>query len=340
MKFCVLIFVLAVVSLISENVFSSAKNCHIKLVDDLTHYVDFSQHTDGIHNLIKAMNQAGVSSVMISGLPVIKKWSSREKHRPHYYMDDDSRVYYYSLDDVIVAHAVMSLPEKERHRFHPFLNAFNPTDKNALSEIKLMVKWYPHFWQGIGQINARHGVLTHMTYGGVATADSKALYQIYDFAAKHHMPVIIQSNIDANWSDMNTKYAKKPIYLQEVVAAVKLHPQTEFIWAHAGLDRNINVPNLVPIMRNLLQKYPNLYIDISGLAYPYIVKNDKPLKPWITLFREFPTRFTFGTDFFGKFSQYSNHVFCYRIIFNALPKKVAMDIASKNFLRLLPKYAH
>ncbi len=120
-----------------------------RINDAHLHYVDFLQNTDGIELLLKAMDQAGVEHAMLNGLAVVKKWDAIDPRKPLYYLADDSRTYWYSATDVLVARAVKSLPERDQRRFHPFICGFNPTDRNAIDHLRRMFEWYPDFWQGI-----------------------------------------------------------------------------------------------------------------------------------------------------------------------------------------------
>ena len=67
------------------------------------HYVDFFQETAGMDKLLKAMADNRIEHVMISGVPVAKKWHEDEPKRPRYYAGDDADAYWYSATDVIVA---------------------------------------------------------------------------------------------------------------------------------------------------------------------------------------------------------------------------------------------
>src|SRR5579862_2123378 len=65
-------------------------------VDCHLHLVDFLQHTDGIQALLAAMDRSGVDEAMLCGMPLVKQWSVSEPKQPLYYLDDDSRCYWYS----------------------------------------------------------------------------------------------------------------------------------------------------------------------------------------------------------------------------------------------------
>src|ERR1700759_414598 len=124
------------------------------------HYVDFFQETAGMAKLLTAMQDNSIDHVMISGIPVAKKWHEDEPKRPRYYAGDDADAYWYSATDVIVADAVQKLTPEQRLHFHPFLSGFNPNDKNSAAHIQRMLDLYPGLWQGIGEVFTRHDDLT------------------------------------------------------------------------------------------------------------------------------------------------------------------------------------
>lgn len=48
-------------------------------------YVDFFQETAGMDKRLKTMADNRIDHVMISGIPVAKKWHEDEPKRPRYY---------------------------------------------------------------------------------------------------------------------------------------------------------------------------------------------------------------------------------------------------------------
>ena len=301
-----------------------------KIVDAHLHYVDFLQNSDGIQKLIKKMNDAGVEHAMLNGLPVVKKWDAIDPIKPQYYLADDSRTYWYSATDVMVAKAIKSLSQKDRKRFHPFICGFNATDRNAIDHLNRMMEWYPDVWEGIGEILTRHDDLTALTYGEQARANHMALDAVYNFAAEHDLPVTMHSDISSVW-------IKQPLYLHEMEKAVKEHPETRFIWAHAGASRRVVVPTLVSVIRTMLKTYPNLWVDLSWVVYPnYVAPDGKPDKEWVALVEDFPDRFMIGTDLVGHFDDYTKTIRSYYVFLDALSPETAQLVANENFLKILP----
>ncbi len=172
------------------------------------HYVDFFQETAGMAKLLTAMQDNSIDHVMISGIPVAKKWHEDEPKRPRYYAGDDADAYWYSATDMIVADAVQKLTPEQRLHFHPFLSGFNPNDKNSAAHIQRLLDLYPGLWQGIGEVFTRHDDLTALTAGDTPRANNEAMKRIYHLAAENDLPVMLHSNI-------TSKREKNPLYLKK-----------------------------------------------------------------------------------------------------------------------------
>ncbi|WP_338476825.1 amidohydrolase family protein [Pseudomonas khavaziana] len=301
------------------------------------HYVDFFQETAGMDKLLKAMAENRIEHVMISGIPVAKKWHEDEPKRPRYYAGDDADAYWYSATDVIVAAAVNKLAPEQRQHFHPFLAGFNPNDKNSAAHIQRMLDLNPGLWQGIGEVFTRHDDLTALTSGDTPRANNEAMTRIYHLAAENDLPVMLHSNI-------TSKRERNPLYLAEVEESLRNHPHTRFIWAHAGTSKEIHrhqvqMDFLLPTLNRMLEAYPNLYIDLSwSMLTPYLLDEaGQPRPEWVKLVERFPERFMLGSDVVGRFNKLGKEMRRFDPFLDALPELVAHKVARDNFLAILPK---
>ncbi|MBM1187427.1 amidohydrolase family protein [Pseudomonas lundensis] len=301
------------------------------------HYVDFFQETAGMPELLRAMEKNRIQHVMISGIPVAKKWHEDEPKRPRYYAGDDADAYWYSATDVWVAEAVKQLSAEQRRHFHPFLSGFNPNDKNSAAHIQRMLDLNPGLWQGIGEVFTRHDDLTALISGDTPRANNEAMMRIYTLAAEHDLPVLVHSNI-------TSKREKNPLYLAEIEEPLGQHPVTRFIWAHAGTSAEIHrhqtqMEFLLPTLTRLLATYPNLYIDLSwSMLTPYLLdEQGKPRPEWVALVKRHPERFMLGSDVVGRFDKLGQEMRSFDPFLNALPVEVAHKVAKDNFLAILPK---
>jgi predicted TIM-barrel fold metal-dependent hydrolase len=300
------------------------------IVDGHLHFLSFVQETGGMDAFFKAMDDTGVTESVVIGMPVVKEWDEGDAKRPTYYLDNDSRTYWYSATDFLVARAVLDLPKDKQARLHPFICGFNAADRNAVDHVERMLSLYPDFWQGIGEVFLRHDELTALTYGAVPRATSNAFSRLLDLAAARNLPVLVHSDIGAAWLE-------QPDFLGEIESAVRTHPNTRVIWAHAGISRRIAIANHTDILHRMLGQYPNLTIDLSWVIFDQEIAPGGTLdRKWVSLIEEYPGRFVIGSDIVGLFDQYKPTLQRYYLLLDALKPETARKVAHDNFLGLLP----
>jgi len=305
-------------------------------VDAHLHYVDFMQQSDGSGAMLAAMDKAGVEEAWLFGLPVVKKWQQDAPRRPRYYLGDEAPLYYYSATDDIVAGAVLALPEDQRRRLAPFISGFNPTDMNAARHVEALIQRYPGLWRGIGEVITRHDDLTALTAGETARANHPALMKVYRLAGRYDLPVLLHSNL-------TSLREETPIYLGELEEALKSNPDTRFVLAHAGTsggveERQAPLATLNEIIRALLERYDNLYVDLSwSVREHYLIKDGEPRAAWVALIEDHPDRFVLGSDVVGHFDSIGAILGEYRPLLDALPKPVADKLRAENARALLPE---
>ena len=305
-------------------------------VDAHLHYVDFMQQSDGSEAMLAAMDEAGVEDAWLFGLPVVKKWQQDAPRRPRYSLGDEAPLYYYSATDDIVAGAVRDLPEDQRRRLAPFISGFNPTDMNAARHVQALIERYPGLWRGIGEVITRHDDLTALTAGETARANHPALMKVYRLAARHDLPVLLHSNL-------TSLREETPIYLGELEDALRSNPDTRFVLAHAGTSggvekRQAPLATLNEIIRALLERYDNLYVDLSwSVREHYLIKDGEPRAAWVALIEDHPDRFVLGSDVVGHFDSIGAILGEYRPLLDALPKPVADKLRAENARALLPE---
>jgi len=193
-----------------------------------------------------------------------------------------------------------------------------------------MLAQYPDFWQGIGEVFLRHDDLTALTYGDVPRATSKAFTRLLDLAAARNLPVLIHSNIGPAWREQSD-------YLDELESAIRAHPNTRMIWAHAGISRRIVISDHTDILRRMLGQYPNLTIDLSWVIFDQEIAPGGMLdRKWVSLIDAYPSRFVIGSDTVARFDQYKTTLQRYYLLLDALAPETARKVARDNFLALLP----
>ncbi len=309
-----------------------------RMIDSHLHFTDFLQNSDGFPALCKAMDLSGVDSAVIFGLAMSKQWDSNTA-RPAYYLSNDSRCYYYSATDYLVAEELLAQPEHIRSRFYPFCCGFNGNDKFAADHVEQALRLYPKFWRGIGELMSRHDDLTALTYGEAPHVDGGGFLGIYDLAAQKGLPVLVHHNITAQ----NTE---RILYLDELKSALAYNRQCKIIWAHIGISRRVEVQELTQIADEMLRTNPNLWVDISWVVYDYYFLDKFPdnyfdgntLKDWTNLIERHPDRFLVGTDKVGHWKTYPSEVVKYYKLLDTLKPSTVDAICRDNLLSLLKTY--
>lgn len=120
--------------------------------------------------LLNAIDSSGIDHLMISDMTLVKKWDVADPRQPLYYLEADSRAYWYSATGVFVAETFKALPADKRRTFHQFISGFNPMDRNAVDHVKRMLEWYPGVWEGIGEVMGRYDDLTALIYSETSRA--------------------------------------------------------------------------------------------------------------------------------------------------------------------------
>ena len=120
-----------------------------------------------------------------------------------------------------------------------------------------------------------------------------------------------------------------------VIDALFRHaPQAKVIWAHAGAYP------FPPLLRDYLQRYPNLYVDLS-VREERIAPDGELLPEWEWLLSEYADRFLVGVDTYrtDRWAQYPVVAGQIRDLLDQLPVEVAKAIASGNARRLFRQAA-
>ena len=120
-----------------------------------------------------------------------------------------------------------------------------------------------------------------------------------------------------------------------VIDALFRHaPQAKVIWAHAGAYP------FPPLLRDYLQRYPNLYVDLS-VREERIAPDGVLLPEWEWLLSEYADRFLVGVDTYrtDRWTQYPVVARQIRDLLDQLPVEVAKAIANGNGRRLFKQAA-
>ena len=243
------------------------------------------------------------------GIPLQQTWAYENSgdFAPTYYLESDAPLYYYSFTDAVIATEYLALPPKDRARLDPMITGFNPADMYAVDHIRRVLATYPGVFEGIGEFSIHKEFVSSKIAGNGASLLNPALDRILDFAGEAGLLVILHCDIDTPFD----KTGREPIYLTQMRALIRRHPNATIIWAHTGLGRVVgpkaqqatSTPERnarhVDILAGLLEDpaLKNLYFDISwDEVAKYVIASPEIEKRVAALLNKYPNRFLFGTD--------------------------------------------
>lgn len=349
-------------------------DCHLHLVDFLQNGEYWSeddkrfvppstratlphgQRGKRIVDVLKRMDDSKVTSAMISGMPFVKKWSRNDGFRSGYYLDSASRVVRARDTDYTVALAMQDYKDKypddfahNRSRLFPFVSGFNSTDMGAVDMIVKRIKEFPGLWEGIGEVMSRHDDLTNLSTGERPAGNHPALHRVCDFAGAFHLPVSIHHNIGPVTPSGKPRPAH---YLREITELFDAHPDTQFIWCHAGISRRVVIENLpMQLLKVLSEKdrAEHVSIDLSWVIYENYIYDfpEGAAEPrvdnretWANLIMEYPDNFVIGSDAVAKFDKYKKEMNKFAPLFETIARhsggeEVVKRVAHENFWSMM-----
>jgi len=304
-----LFFMTTSFSSMSQKDMDRSKPSAIDFNDSHFHLTNYVQEGINVHRFLQIMGTR-VGRSTLFGIPLQQMWSYQNSgsFAPTYYLQSDAPLYYYSFTDAHIAAEYNSLSPTEKQRFDPMITGFNPADMYAKAHIKRVLQTFPGVFSGIGEFSIHKEFVSSKVAGEVASLTNPALDSILDFAGEVGLAVILHCDMDMPFA----KAGAEPVFLQQMKAVLKRHPNTTIIWAHVGLGRIVHPvqqsgsepisehnPNHIKIAEDILTDpgLKHVCFDISwDEVAKYIVSSPQALQGTIDLINRFPNRFLFGSD--------------------------------------------
>jgi predicted TIM-barrel fold metal-dependent hydrolase len=276
--------------------------------DSHFHLTNYVQEGTDIHDYLKIMGDK-VGRSTLFGIPLQQTWSygNSGDYAPTYYLSSDAPLYYYSFTDAFIAMTYRSLTKAEQARFDPMITGFNPADMYAADHIRRVLRTFPGVFSGIGEFTIHKEFVSSKVAGEVASLTDPALDSILALAGQAGLVVILHNDLDVPFA----KAGQAPVFLEQIKALFRRHPDATIIWAHVGLGRVVHpvmsggtAPGERPsMMLELVQGIlddPGLghvHFDISwDEVAKYIVSTPQTVQNSAMLLNKYPDRFLFGTD--------------------------------------------
>ena len=277
--------------------------------DSHFHLTNYIQRGTEIHRFLQIMGTTA-GRVALFGIPLQQTWaySNSGTYAPTYYLQSDAPLYYYSFTDAFIAMSYLSLTKQEQARFDPMITGFNPADMYAADHIRRVLRTFPGVFEGIGEFSIHKEFVSAKVAGEIASLTNPALDSILSFAGQAGLVVILHNDIDVPFAKPGTD----PVYLTQIKALLRRHPNATVIWAHTGLGRVVHpaqqspsveaaersplhIQYLEDILRDPSLNSVNFDISWDEVA-KYILSSPGSLERTATLINRFSDRFLFGTD--------------------------------------------
>lgn len=172
-----------------------------------------------------------------------------------------------------------------------FTDLEHPAD--TLRLIALYDKEYPKMFKWMGEVNLVKQALFPNHHAAVT---QEAISHWAGFMAvlrQRHIPLTIHGDLGNNAAP--TKYL--PL-MQSVLAR---YPDNQIVWAHMGLSKELTtIPPAehIRIMKALLDRYPNLWLDLSWrVLYDNFFSKPAARDAYVAFINQYSDRILPGTDF-------------------------------------------
>jgi predicted TIM-barrel fold metal-dependent hydrolase len=316
---------------------SSSGSDKFELNDAHFHLTNYIQQGTDIHDFVKIMGTK-VGRVALFGIPLQQQWSYQNSgdFAPTYYLQSDAPLYYYSFTDAYIAMAYRSLPPAQQARIDPMITGFNPADMYAADHIRRVLQTFPGVFTGIGEFTIHKEFVSSKISGETASLANPALDRLLDFAAEVGLIVLIHNDVDVPFP----KEGAEPVYLDQMKALLKRHPNVSIIWAHCGVGRVIHpIKGHAAMLESILSDpaLKHVYFDISwDEVAKYIVSTPETLRVSADLINRYPDRFLFGTDEVAPATQekYLRVYYQYEPLWKGLSPEANSKVRKENYERL------
>lgn len=171
--------------------------------------------------------------------------------------------------------------------------------REVVDGIYFLDKEYPGLFNWMGEVNVVKESLFKNGHNPVSMRDIPKWTPFMKILKKRKIPLAI--HLDLGNDKDNFKY------LPLLENILKIYPNNKIILSHLGLSRELN--NISPkehtdVLNELLNKYKNLYCDISWhILHSQKFKYTSQRQFYIDLMNKHPTRFLTGTDFVSHISK-------------------------------------
>ncbi len=260
------------------------------VVDSHVHFRPFGGPAIPFTEVVSYLERAGVLFANIYGigqmLPVTSACT--------YYLDCPGTLVEPTLKNDFV-NAASFIVEASEHVHLTLAMTFPDLSRpdSILQGIQLLDEEYPGLFTWMGEVNLVKQALFGNGRQAVSLAAIDGWSPFMQVLRERHIPLAIHSDLGND--DEPTKYLA---WMQKVL---DLHPDNAIIWMHLGLSRelvNMDAAQHIQIMQSLLDRHPNLMLDISWRVIDDRYFSDPEKRAlYVAFLNAYSERVLPGTDF-------------------------------------------
>lgn len=165
--------------------------------------------------------------------------------------------------------------------------------EHVVQQIELLDKEFPNMFSWMGEINVVKQALFFNQHRATSAETIPKWKEFMEIMQKRNIPVSLHSDLGSDKDPVKYLYLMKKI--------LETYPDNIIVWHHLGLSKELTTikpQKHIDILTDLLDKYPNLYLDISWrVLYDNFFKEKDSRKRYVKFFNQYPTRILPGTDF-------------------------------------------
>lgn len=206
-----------------------------------------------------------------------------------------------------------------------FMDLANPED--IVDTIALYDREYPGMFTWAGELNVIKQALLGNMHEPATVESINGWAGFMEILRERNIPVTLHSDLGNN--DNPTEF----VHLMEHI--LETYPDNKIVWAHMGLSKeltNMDPAQHISIMKQALDKAPNLMLDISWrVLYDTYFVNPEYAAQYVEFLNEYSDRILTGTDFVASrnktFGVYKEEIDVVSRIHQGLDDKAFRNIA-------------
>lgn len=260
------------------------------LVDSHVHFRPFGGKALAFEKVVSFLERSGVRYANVYGIGQMLPIGSSCR----YYLDcPGTTVRPTLMNDLLNAKAFLeSRPSRVRLVLSMTFPDLSDPD-SVLQGISLLDREFPGLFAWMGEVNLVKQALFANDHSPVPLVRVADWAPFMELLRDRGIPFSIHSDLGNDAQP--TKYLR---WIQEVL---RLYPENKIVWMHLGLSRELMRidPELhLETMRELLDKYPNLMLDLSWVVVDQaIFASASKRGAYLPFLHAYSERFLPGTDF-------------------------------------------